>query len=420
VPARTPNNLAGATRASFASFLLLGHLVLCSIAWVPEYLERLGISFTTWGLILGLAPVGAIAAVLVAPSLINRIGVAPMMRGSAILAVLALIPLGFVTSPAIWGFTNMLFHFLASLTGVAVNTHGVLLQKKSEGSILSGLHAGWSVGAVSAASSGAVGTLFIRLEVYLIIVASITLIGFLILSRFLLAPGMDGHREENMGSARIKWAKIPARIWILAFALLCVVLPELAIFEWSAILSRSAGIDLALRAVPFGAFMMGMIIGRLSIDSLSKKFDIHYLSVTGALISGFGLGTGVLGAWFLSSFSPGATVIWLGSFWFLGGLGLAPVGPTVMLTASLTPGISTAQAIATLSFVTQAVSIVAKIAMGAIAENASVSAAFIIPVVALFAASALVHGVSVREGKKNLGRVNPPTGPLPVATGDVA
>lgn len=419
MPARTVDDLARAKRASFASFLLLGHLVLCSIAWVPEYLERLGISFATWGLILGLAPVGAISAVLVAPSIINRFGVAPMMRSSAILAVLAIIPLGFVTSSAIWGFANMLFHFLASLTGVAVNTHGVLLQKKSEGSILSGLHAGWSVGAVSAAGSGAVGTLFISLEVYLIIVASITIIGFLILSRFLLAPDMDGHREENMSSARIRRLKIPPRIWILAFALLCVVLPELAVFEWSAILSRSAGIDLAFRALPFGAFMMGMIIGRLSIASLSKKFDIHYLSVSGALISGVGLGTGVLGAWLLSSVSPWATIIWLGSFWFIGGLGLSPVGPTVMLSASLTPGISTAQAIATLSFVTQAVSIVGKIAMGAIAENASVSAAFIIPVIALFAASFLVHGASVRGRTKNLDRVNPPTGPLPVATGDV-
>ena len=419
MPARTVSDLAGARRASFASFLLLGHLVLCSIAWVPEYLDRLNISFTTWGFILGLAPMGAIAAVLVAPSIINRFGVAPMMRASAILAVLAIVPLGFITSAAVWGLVHMLFHFLASLAGVAVNTHGVLLQKKSEESILSGLHAGWSIGAVGAATSGAVGTLFISLEVYLIVVAVITLIGFLILSQFLLTPDVDGHREENMSSARIKWFKIPPRIWILAFALLCVVLPELAIFEWSAILTRAAGIDLALRAVPFGAFMMGMIIGRLSIASLSKKFDIHYLSVTGALIAGFGLGTGVLGAWFLSSVSPWATVIWLGSFWFLGGLGLSPVGPTVMLSASLTPGISTAQAIATLSFVTQAVSILGKIAMGAIAENASVSAAFIIPVLALFAASALVHSASVRGKSKGLDRINPPTGPLPVVTGDV-
>lgn len=415
----TPSILARARRASFASFLLHGHLVLCSIAWVPEYLDRLGISFATWGLILGLAPLGAIAAVSVAPILINFFGIAPMMRVCAILAVLAIIPLGFVTSPALWGVMNMLFHFLASLTGVAVNTNGVLLQKKSEGSILSGLHAGWSIGAVGAASSGAVGTLYTSLEIYLISVATITLIGFLILSRFLLAPDLDGLREENIGSPRIRLLKIPGRIWILALALLCVALPELAIFEWSAVLSRSAGIDLAFRAVPFGAFMMGMIIGRLSIASLSQKVDVHHLSVIGALISGVGLGTGVLGAWFLSSVSPSATVIWLGSFWFLGGLGLAPVGPTVMLSASLTPGISSAQAIATLSFVTQAVSILGKIAMGAIAESASVSAAFIIPVIALFAASALVRGASVGGKTRKLDRVNPPTGPLPVATGDL-
>jgi len=77
-----------------------------------------------------------------------------------------------------------------------------------------------------------------------------------------------------MSSARIKWFKIPPRIWILAFALLCVVLPELAIFEWSAILTRAAGIDLALRAVPFGAFMMGMIIGAVSNIILDAVFIV--------------------------------------------------------------------------------------------------------------------------------------------------
>lgn len=420
MPARMINDLSGAKRASFTSFLLLGHLVMCSIAWVPEYLDRLNITFASWGLILGLAPIGPITAVLAAPFVIDRFGVAPMMRISAMLAVFAIIPLGFITSAPLWGVLNLLFHFLASLAGVAVNTHGVLLQKKSEGSILSGLHAGWSIGAVGAAISGALGTLFISLEAYLIIVGAFTLVGFFILSPFLLTPNADGHREEIMGSARTKWHKIPSRIWLLAFALLCSVLPELAVLEWSAILSRSADIDLAFRAVPFGAFMTGMIAGRLSIASLAKKFDVQSLSVSGALLSGFGLGTGVLGAWFLSSVSPWVAVIWLGTFWFLGGLGLSPVGPTVMLSASLTPGISTAQAVATLSLVTQVVSILGKIGMGALAENVSVPAAFIIPVIALFSASALLQMSSVRGKAKDLNRVNPPTGPLPVANGEVS
>ena len=141
---RSVAELASARRASFVSFLLLGHMVLCFIAWVPEYIDRLGVTFAQWDLILGLSPLGAISAIVVAPPLMTVFGVAPLMRVGAILALFALIPLGFVSNPIIWAAINILFNFLASLTGVAVNTHGVLLQKKVRESILSGMHAGWS------------------------------------------------------------------------------------------------------------------------------------------------------------------------------------------------------------------------------------------------------------------------------------
>ena len=115
--------LARARRASFISFLLLGHLVLCSIAWVPEYIDRLGVSFAQWGIILGLAPIGALSAVITAPLMINRFGTSPVMRVTALLATVALVPLGFVTNVPLWTVLNTLFNFLAGLTGVAVNTH---------------------------------------------------------------------------------------------------------------------------------------------------------------------------------------------------------------------------------------------------------------------------------------------------------
>lgn len=69
--------LAGARRAGFMTFLLLGHMMLSLNAWVPEYIDRLGVSLATWGLILGGAPVGEMTAIAVAPPLISRMGVTP-------------------------------------------------------------------------------------------------------------------------------------------------------------------------------------------------------------------------------------------------------------------------------------------------------------------------------------------------------
>lgn len=411
---RSVAELASARRASFVSFLLLGNMVLCSIAWVPEYIDRLGVTFAQWGLILGLAPLGAISAIVVAPPLMTVFGVAPLMRVGAILALLALVPLGFVSNPIIWAAINILFNFLASLTGVAVNTHGVLLQKKVRESILSGMHAGWSLGAVAAATTGGIATLFLSLEAYLVIVALTTLVGFLVVYRFLLSPGNDGHHEERSSAGRKPFYRLPSRVWLLALGLLCAVMPELAVFEWSAVLARETGADMSLRALPFGLFMVGMILGRLSISSLATRFNVHRLSSAGAALAGTAMLTGIVGAALLSSTSPVAAILWLSGWWLLAGTGLAPLGPTMMLGASSVPGVVTAQAIATLSFVTQSISIVAKIAMGAVAESESVAFAFGIPILALFL-GAIIAGVSAQATRpRDLERINPPTGPLPV------
>jgi len=414
VTLRPVAELAGAQRASFASFLLLGHLVLCSIAWVPEYIDRLGVSFAQWGVILGLAPIGALSAVITAPFMINRFGTSPVMRVTALLATVALVPLGFVTNAPLWTVLNTLFNFSAGLTGVAVNTHGVLLQKKVRESILSGLHAGWSIGAVAAAASGGIATLLTSLEIYLITVALFTLAGFLIIHRFLLKPHEDGHREEGSTSARRPLRALPPRIWLLAFGLLCAVTPELAVFEWSAVLSRSAGADVALRALPFATFMVGMIVGRLSISTLTRRFDVHSISVAGALASGISVGLGVGGAWVLSPLSPLSAILWLAGFWSVAGMGLAPVGPTMISTASSLPGIMTTQAIAVLSFVAQSMSIVAKVVMGAIAEGSTVFLAFSVPFAMLLLGAIIANRTSTRVRARDIQMVPAVTGPLPV------
>ncbi len=414
-----PERSAKRTRtAGFFSFLLLGHIILCSVAWVPEYIDRLGITFAVWGIVLGLAPIGAITAIVVTPLLISRFGVTPVIRASSALTGVFLVPLGLVDNVIYWAVLHMVFHFMASLTGVCVNAHAVLVQKRVSQPILTGMHAGWSIGAVGAALSGGLATLAVPLEYYLLFVAFATIVGFEICSRDLLSPAEDGHREEQTPNPLRNFVRIPGRIWLLSFGLLCAVLPEISVLEWSAVLARETGADLFVRPVPFAGFMVGMIIGRLSFARITRSLDGGRVASAGASLAAVSMVVGIFGATVLRDFSAVWATLWMALLWLIAGFGLAPVGPTMMAATSNVSGISTPQAISVLSFVTQTVSILAKVIMGAIAEVSSVSWAFIIPVGSLFVAAWIAN--QVREERKS-SRLEEPsliTAPLPIVVDD--
>jgi len=414
VAARITTEGLGARRATFMVFLFLGHMVLSPIAWVPEYIDRLDISFVQWGVILGFAPLGALSAIVIAPAMINRFGVAQVIRLSAPLAAALLVPLGFTTSPIGWAAIHMVFHFMASLAGVAVNTHAVLLQKKAGQPILTGMHAGWSIGAVAAAMTGGAATLVLPLEVYLVAVAMVTILGVGVASRFFLSRSADGQSEEKAPVARLRVTKIPARLWLLGFGALAAMMPEVAVFEWSAVLARESGADLSIRALPFASFMAGMIVGRLSVARLARRFDVHAIAVTGGFLAVGTMAIGVAGAALLSAFSPFAAVIWLSSCWLVSGFGLAPLGPTMISTGSSIPGISTPHAIGVLSFVAQTTSILAKILMGAVAEGVGISYTFMVPVALLVAGTLIAHRTSAQIRVQDFEKAQAFTGSLPI------
>lgn len=403
-----------ARRAAFSAFLVLGHMVFSLVAWVPEFIDRLDISFAAWGIVLGFAPLGSLSAIVAAPALITRFGPVAVVRVSAPLAAAFLIPLSFINVVGGWTATHMTFSFLASLTLVSLNTHALLLQKKAGEPILTGMHAGWSIGAVAAAITGGAATLFFALEVYLILTAAVSLVGFVVAARFLLVRSAGRQQGTKLGGTRLRITKIPPRLWLMGIGLLCAAVPELAVFEWSAVLARETGANLSIRALPFAAFMTGMIVGRLSVSPLARRFDVHAIAVAGASISSATMAVGVAGAVLLSTLSPSYAMIWMASCWLFAGLGLAPLGPAMLSAGSMIPGISTTHAVGVMSFVMQTTTIIAKVLMGAIAGGFTVSYAFIVPVVFVTIGAIIAHHASERTRVQDFERAHPITGPLPI------
>ena len=401
------------------TFIVMGHAALSSVAWVPEYIDRLGVSFATWGTIIGFGIVGSITPLLFASRLMMRFGSRTIIRFANYGGMTMLVSLGLTTDPLVWLFLNMGFNFCMSLLGVSVNSHAVLLQKHISKNIIGRMHAGWSIGAVGAAFTGGLATVYLSLEMFLILVAVFTLLVFEFNLRWLLSPSEDGHMDEKATVVKRKFYQMPKQLWLLAFGLFFGIYPEVAVIDWATVFARDVvGADLALRSLPFAGFMLGMIAGRLSMSSLAQKFHPHMIASRGSFLAAGALLLNVLVSPWASGFGQYFGLTSTVFFWLLAGLGLSSVSPAFFSAAGHIPGVSTSWAVSRLSLFNSSVSIFAKIAMGALAQGIGVSFAFLFPAVLAIGAGIIAAAFARSARKAELDAAAPLTGPIAIIISD--
>jgi fucose permease len=415
------SRIRAAQTASVVVFITMGHSALASVAWVPEFIDRLGVSFITWGTIIGVGVIGSIAPLFFASRLIMRFGARPIIRFANYGGMVMLISLGLTSNPIFWFALNIFFNFFMSLLGVTVNSSAVLLQKKANQHIIGKLHAGWSLGALLAAITGAVSTVFLTLELFLVIVSVLTVLIFEFALRKLLSPEEDGHIEERAISVKREFHQAPPQLWFLALGLFAAIYPEVAVIDWAAVFARDVlNAELALRSIPFAMFMNGMIIGRLSMTRLAEKLHPHTIASRGALLAAVCLALAALFASPVAQTDQTAGLIVGSLLWGLAGLGLAPASPAFFSAAGQIPGVTTAWAISWLSLLNSLVAIFAKAFMGALVEGVGLGSAFFFPVILAIISAGIAQLFAKRARKSDLDSVAPPTGPISIVTPDDA
>jgi len=401
--------------AMLITFTFTGHIALSSVAWVPEFIDRLGVSFATWGTIIGFGVVGSITPLFFVSRLIMRFGPRTLIRFGNYFGAVFLVLLSVTSNPAIWFFINMGFNFFMSILGVSVNAHSVLLQKQISKNVIGRFHAGWSLGAVGAAITGGLSTVFMDLQQFLILVAILNVIVFEFALRWLLSPTEDGHLEERAAVVKRKFYQLPAQLVLLAVGMIGIVYPEVAVIDWAAVFARDVlNVDLALRSLPIAAFMVGMIVGRLSMTRLAEKYHPNLIASRGAFLAAVVLALVASSAPLLaessSTLALGVTML----LWLIAGLGLAPGAPTFMSAAGHVPGVSTAWAVSRLSLMSSTMSVMAKTLMGALAEGVGLSLAFFFPVTLAIISGLIAHQFAQKAKQADLDSVAPPTSPMPI------
>lgn len=350
--------------ATRAVFLVAG---LAMAAWaplVPFAKARVGVEDGMLGLLLLCLGLGSIVAMPITGVLASRFGCRAVIVSSAIAAALVLPFLALVDTVPALAITLALFGASVGTVDVAMNIQAVMVEKDSGRHMMSGFHGLFSLGGIFGAGGVSVllGAGVAPLTATLVV--SALLVVLLIVSFSGLLP--YGNREVGDTPLFV----VPQGI-VIFIGLLCflVFLGEGAILDWSAIFLIGAHmVDPAQAGFGYTMFAIAMTIGRLTGDRIVKALGGMKVVVGGGLVAAAGF--------LLAVFAPSQLLAFLG--FLLVGVGASNIVPVLFTAAGRQTRMPASLAIAAITTLGYAGILVGPAAIGFIAQQWSLSVAFIL------------------------------------------
>jgi MFS family permease len=248
---------------------------------IPLAMERLAVGPAVFGVALLAIAAGAVIAMPLTGFLINRYGSADMTRITGIMLSLALIlP---IMAPDFVSFLVVAVIFGAAIGSmdVAMNAHGIAVEKALRAPVMSFFHGAFSIGGMAGAFLGA-GMLGLVSETAHAFTAGLLTLGLLLLCfRFLLPSSVD----KGLSGTALAW---PTRATI-GLGLLCflALMAEGSVVDWSAILLRQQfSLDASTAALGYALYSGGMALSRLVGDKARLRLGAVRLVRASALLTG--------------------------------------------------------------------------------------------------------------------------------------
>lgn len=328
-PAPSPADpVTAGVRATYAAFVATGFVFASWASRIPDVKVRLGLGAGDLGLLLLSIAVGSLVALPLAGTLVPRLGsrrtvrVLSVLDGAAVAVValgdqLALIPLVAVGLAC--------FGFAQGGWDVAMNVQAAVVERRLGRAIMSRFHAGFSLGTVAGALTGAamVG-LGVAPPLHLLVVAVLIALGVPFAVRGFLpdtdtGPGASaaaGHTAPV--SALTAWTE--PRTLLVGVFVLTFAFAEGTGNEWAgvALIDGYSAPD-TLAPLGFAAFLTAMTVGRWFGPDLLERYGRAGLLQVMAVTAGVGVALFALG--------PNLLVAFVGTFLWGAGTALGfPVG----------------------------------------------------------------------------------------------
>ena len=321
--------------ATTGVFVANGAAIGLWVAHIPWVQERFELSKSTMGLVIVAMALAVVLAFPVAGQAIVRHGSERIVWVGGIACALAVnLPL-LAPQPVLVALGLGVLGGASATQDVAMNSHGVKVEKDLRRPIMSSLHAGWAFGGMAgagfAAACAAVGV-----DPRLTVAVGSGLLLWLVTA----SARRIGHGSAAEGEDTPRFT-LPSRgVLLLAVLCLLVMVTEGAMADWGGLyLRQDLGAGAAIAALAYSFFTAGMTGGRIVGDWVNHRIGAVALLRLGALLTGIPLGAMLLIG------QPAAALIGL----FLVGLGVSNGVPLMFSAAGRQPDVPPGPGIAAVS-----------------------------------------------------------------------
>lgn len=327
-----PPSLPRLRTAVTVLFVLDGAVFGSWAARVPDVAARVGADHSTLGIALLCLSLGALVSMRVTGAWCTRFGAGGVSAVAAVaVPATALLP-GLVSSVPALCAALFVFGAATGMVNVAANAVGVQVEASVGRPILSGLHAGFSLGGLGGALVGGAASSVLGVAAHLALVAAAGLFAgawvlpaLLGASRCTTVSAAPGARPTPAGGTR----RPTAVLVVLGAIAGCTAFGEGALTDWGALLLREQlAAPATVAAAGYAGFSLAMAGGRLAGGRLLQAMGERRLLVGGAVLAAVGASTAV---------TTSSLAVALAGFVAVG-LGLANVFPLAIGRAGLLGG----------------------------------------------------------------------------------
>ena len=347
------------------------------VARVPSLQEGIDASKSEVGLALFGIAGGAVLMLPIAGWLTARLGSRLVTQAALVGLAISLPLIGLAPSLLALALAFAAFGITGAALDLAMNAHGVAVERGYGRPILSSFHAAFSLGGLAGAGSGGIAAALGVSPTAQFLAASAVILGIALWSRSHLLPG---HVDVAPGRVYGKPSRGLVALAAIAFAAL---LAEGAAGDWSGIyLNETLGTGEGAATVAFIGYSITMTVGRLVGDRLTSAWGEVRLTRVAGLLGAAGIAAALL------SSKPAVAVAGFACL----GAGLSTMIPTVFRAAGAA-GSSPGAGIAAVSTVGYGAFLVGPPAIGFLADATSLPLALSL-LVGLCALIALLAGAT--------------------------
>jgi MFS family permease len=356
-----------------ALFFLFGIGIMGWVPRFPELKANLGVNNGLFGSMLSVGAFGSLIALLTVGHLVDHFGSKRILLAGSTLLCFAFVGIVNVRNHEAFVILNILVGFSISTMHIANNALAFHDQDRGGKNLVISAAGYWSAGSLFSTllSMLLIGKVALNTHIAIMNIVVWVLTIAVIFSRAdtLIPP----NRHESVSQSILVDLKRFNFDWIINFGLIFGIMLEFAIGDWSTIFAKEdGGISASLAPLPFMCFTVFMIIGRVSINSLRKRFKISSLVRFGGLLAGTSF---IFGIWFVDSIG----LIGLMITFSLAGLGSSYIGPSFLNVANSRINLPASIVIGQISAVNVALSWLLKQLIAFLAQISTLQVALTVP-----------------------------------------